>query len=235
MQVILRVVGGKNNGREIKISVPEFIIGRGEEAHLRPSSDLVSRKHCTITVNDGKVVLTDLKSRNGTFVNGKQLEGSHEVRSGDSLRVGRLQFEMILDPAKAGAKKAKVTSVVEAAARTASNTGKKGNLEDSISDWLTDLPDNEETIAIPVQEQEQDVSETIQMSLEQTQTIDSGSVDGLEESDSTEILESDGPKTADKKRKKKEAKGKLPPIPKMLHESSTTAADDVLKKFFNRR
>ena len=43
-----------------------------------------------------------------------------------------------------------------------------------------------------------------------------------EESDSKEI-------------KKKKKFGKLPPVPKFSHNDSTTAADDVLKKFFNRR
>ena len=48
MKASLRVVGGKNDGREIGIKVPKFIIGRGEKAHLRPSSDLVSRHHLSL-------------------------------------------------------------------------------------------------------------------------------------------------------------------------------------------
>ena len=100
MQVVLRVVGGKNDGREITIAVPRFIIGRGDTAHLRPASDLVSREHCEILFGDGKVVINDLASRNGTFVNGKQLTETHVAKSGDSLRIGRLQFEVVIDPVK---------------------------------------------------------------------------------------------------------------------------------------
>ena len=74
MQVVLKVVGGKNDGREITIAVPRFIIGRGDTAHLRPASDLVSREHCEILVSDGSVIINDLKSRNGTFVNGKRIK-----------------------------------------------------------------------------------------------------------------------------------------------------------------
>ena len=77
MQVFLKIIGGKNDGREIKISVPEFVIGRGDTAHLKPSSDLVSRRHCSIKVVDGKVIVSDMGSRNGTFVNGEQLKGEH--------------------------------------------------------------------------------------------------------------------------------------------------------------
>ena len=64
MQVFLKVVGGKNDAREIAITVPKFVIGRGEEAHLRPTSDLVSRHHTAINVENGKVIIEDLKSRN---------------------------------------------------------------------------------------------------------------------------------------------------------------------------
>ena len=43
----------------------------------------------------------------------------------------------------------------------------------------------------------------------------------------------DGEKEQDSTEKK--AKGKLPPIPKVMHENSKVAADEALKKFFNRR
>ncbi len=217
MQVVLRVVGGKNDGREITIAVPRFIIGRGDTAHLRPASDLVSREHCEILFGDGKVVINDLASRNGTFVNGKQLTETHVAKSGDSLRIGRLQFEVVIDPVKASAKKPRVGDVVEAAARTAQN--KRTSLEDSITDWLTDAEDDPNTA-------ERDAiasSETIQLNLEETSVF--GSAKRESNSDETgdeEASSEDGPK-------------KLPPMPKRQHDSSTTAADDVLKKFFNRR
>ena len=217
MQVVLRVVGGKSDGREITIAVPRFIIGRGDTAHLRPASDLVSREHCEILFGDGKVVINDLASRNGTFVNGKQLTETHVAKSGDSLRIGRLQFEVVIDPVKASAKKPRVGDVVEAAARTAQN--KRSSLEDSITDWLTDAEDDPNTA-------ERDAiasSETIQLNLEETSVF--GSAKRESNSDETgdeEASSEDGPK-------------KLPPMPKRQHDSSTTAADDVLKKFFNRR
>ena len=216
MQVVLKVVGGKSDGREIKISVPRFIIGRGETAHLRPSSDLVSREHCEILVGNGKVIINDLKSRNGTFVNGKQLEKRHKAKSGDSLRVGRLQFEVVIDPVKASTKKPRVAGVVEAASRTASKK-KKMSLEDSITDWLTDDDDDErEPIA---------AADTIQLNIEETTVFGTARKKDSEEEDEEE----EDSKTDSK------GKLKLPPIPKFKHESSTTAADDVLKKFFNRR
>ena len=215
MQVVLRVVGGKHNGREIKLTVPKFIIGRGEGAHLRPSSDLVSRQHCGISVLEGRVIVEDLGSRNGTFVNGEKLTEPHEARSGDTVRVGRLQFEVVMDPARA-AKKTKVENVVEAAARTAT-AGKKG-IEDSISDWLETEASGSNVAR----------AETTQFNLDETQTI-FGHNAAKEEEPSAELeVAVDGVG-------KKKSKGKLPPIPKKLHENSKVAADEALKKFFNRR
>ena len=220
MQVVLRVVGGKSDGREIKISVPRFIIGRGETAHLRPSSDLVSREHCEILVGDGRVIINDLKSRNGTFVNGKQLEKRHKAKSGDSLRVGRLQFEVVIDPVKASTKKPRVAGVVEAASRTAASKKKKMSIEDSITDWLSDEDDDDSSSF--------NAAETVQLNIEETTVFGKRiKKEGEEEEEQKDTEEE--PKTDEK------GKLKLPSIPKFKHESSTSAADDVLKKFFNRR
>lgn len=223
MQVRLKVIGGKNDGREIKISVPKFIIGRGEDAHLRPSSDLVSRNHCAIHVGDGKVSVEDLKSRNGTFVNGNQLEAIHHVQVGDTLRVGRLQFELIVDHAQPGNKKPKVENVVEAASRT---RAKSGSIEDSITDWLAEGGEDGR----------QDY-QTVQFNLEETMAISKAESDSKsdEETQSIAAHDSVSEDVTDTKEKKKKEKGKLPPIPKFSHQTSKNAADDVLRKFFNRR
>ena len=239
MQVVLKVVGGKNDGREIVISVPEFIIGRGETAHLRPSSDLISREHCAIRIKEGQVTLDDLSSRNGTFVNGEQLANTHVVKSGDSLRVGRLQFNLLIDPVKAGSKKPKVNNAVEAASRTMEEKPRNPeSIEDSITDWLA-APDDAEP------RRDFGKAETVQFNISDTTTIDSvnpadstGSSDASsdteegEEDSEEELGEEEASETT---KKKKKAYGKLPPRPKFSHDDSTTAAGDVLKKFFNRR
>jgi len=222
MQVFLKIIGGKNDGREIKISVPEFIIGRGDTAHLKPSSDLVSRRHCSIKVADGKVIVADMGSRNGTFVNGEQLKGEHTAKPGDRIRVGRLQFEMVLDAAKASVKKEKVKNAVEAASRTV-EAKKTGSLEDSITDWLADEPD-----VSPFDEKEEfNPQDTVQLSTAETQEFLNDDKLGEE----AETVEEEEPAVSERK----DGPGKLPPIPKSEHVDSTNAAGDVLKQFFNRR
>ena len=234
MQVILKVVGGKNDGRQIKISVPRFIIGRGETAHLRPASDLISREHCEIVVGDGVVSVSDLKSRNGTYINGLKLEGPHNVSSGDTLRVGRLQFEIVVDFAIAGAKKPKVKGVVEAASRAAT-AKKKLSLEDSISDWLMD--DDEPSTS---ERQQMASAETLQLNLEDTSVFGKGKAvrDEARRKEAEELAAKEAEAAAGSAK----GKGKPKKLPKKLpqkeddkHGNSTSAADDVLKKFFKRR
>ena len=236
MQVILKVVGGKNDGRQIKIAVERFIIGRGETAHLRPASDLISREHCEIVVGDGVVMVSDLKSRNGTYINGLKLDGPHKVSSGDSLRVGRLQFEIVVDLAIAGAKKPKVKGVVEAASRAAT-AKKKLSLEDSISDWLMD--DDEPSTN---ERERMASSETLQLNLEDTSVFGKGKAarDEIRRREKEE-QEAEEARQAAENTKGKGGKAKPKKLPKLpqnkgdQHGNSTSAADDVLKRFFKRR
>ena len=228
MQVKLKVIGGKNDGREIRLNIPEFVIGRGDEAHLRPNSDLISRQHCSIKVDNGRVIIADLGSRNGTFVNGRQLEGPHEAKPGDLLRVGRLQFEMVIDHVQPGAKKPKVEGVAEAAARTASAAGGEGFDEESITDWLSAPQDAEDST--------QALADTQQFRLDETPTKLFVRSDEMNRSKSSDTAEFEAPEEEPPSgTMKKKKPGRLPNRPKFSAESSKVAADEVLRKFFNRR
>ncbi len=224
MQVKLRVIGGKNDGREIKISVPEFIIGRGENAHLRPSSDLVSRHHCSLFIRNGSLVIKDMDSRNGTFVNGTKLVGEYVAKVGDTLRVGRLQFEVLIDHMQPGNKKPKVQGVAEAAARTVGSAKSPEGLDDeSITDWLAPTEDDST----------KSLTDTQQFSLEETPTKMFVRSDELSDSDGQ--VPGSGEDTTDSGSKKHKKFKKLPPKKANKADSSKSAADDVLRKFFNRR
>lgn len=224
MQVRLKVIGGKNDDREIRIAVPEFIIGRGDEAHLKPTSDLISRQHCCIKIGDGKVVIQDMGSRNGTFVNGVQLSQPVEGKVGDILRVGRLQFELLIDHAEPSMKRPKVGGVAEAAVRTAGTAGTSGgDMEDSISNWLT-----EELAPGGMQD-------TRQLSLEDTKAILAEAERKALDKERDRKMQDSGQIIGESDSSEKKGPGKLPSKPKFSHDSSKVAADDVLRKFFNRR
>ncbi|MCS7237076.1 MAG: FHA domain-containing protein [Thermoguttaceae bacterium] len=96
MIVTLVVRSGKHAGQQIRLAREDFLIGRGDQCHLRPRNEAVSRLHCGIFVKSDKVILKDFGSKNGTFVNGQRVVGETELHTGDLLQVADLVFEVQL-------------------------------------------------------------------------------------------------------------------------------------------
>ncbi len=69
----------------------QLAIGRDAGNTIRLEDSAVSPHHCVIEVQDGKVVLTDLESHFGTFVNGIPVK-DRELQSGDQIAVGNSVF-----------------------------------------------------------------------------------------------------------------------------------------------
>jgi len=72
------------------------VVGRGEECGLRIPLTDVSRRHCELRIEDNGVVVADLSSSNGTFVNGKKVTESR-LRPGDKLTLGPVVFVVQID------------------------------------------------------------------------------------------------------------------------------------------
>jgi pSer/pThr/pTyr-binding forkhead associated (FHA) protein len=97
MQIVLTVMGGVHNGREIPINVPVFLIGRDPSCHLRPASPEVSRQHCALVIRGERAFLRDYGSRNGTNLNHRVLmHGELQLEDGDFIEVGPLAFKVAL-------------------------------------------------------------------------------------------------------------------------------------------
>ncbi len=97
IQAELRIATGNKQGNSISLPQGKFLVGREEDCHLRPNSDLVSRHHCVFTVDDFSLRLRDLGSTNGTYVNGQRLVGAVNLKPGDRVLIGKLDFEVLIE------------------------------------------------------------------------------------------------------------------------------------------
>ena len=73
--------------------------GRSSEADIPIPDTKVSRIHAEIRPWDGDYAIKDLKSRNGTFVNGVRIDVA-VLKAGDVIRIGPLEFQVEKEPEK---------------------------------------------------------------------------------------------------------------------------------------
>lgn len=78
--------------RLVKLKKDVSTIGRAKGCTVRVPSAEVSRRHCRLLQHKGIVLVEDLSSVNGTYLNGKAVVGRQPVRPGDKLEVGPLRF-----------------------------------------------------------------------------------------------------------------------------------------------
>src|ERR1700723_694156 len=95
LQYVLRFVAGKDQGREFPLP-PDLVIviGRVNDADLLLLDEKISRKHAKISTHGGRVMIEDLASRNGTFVNGGKISGAMELQEGDKIMLGSSTMEL---------------------------------------------------------------------------------------------------------------------------------------------
>ena len=74
--------------REYPLRDGEHVIGRGQDVAVRLHGPLISRHHARIRVHGNALILEDLGSKNGTLVNGRRVDGTVELESGDTIDVG---------------------------------------------------------------------------------------------------------------------------------------------------
>ncbi len=91
----LRFIAGRYKGGEFPLRPNrEIIVGRGSEFDMVLDEDMVSRRHAKIATYHGQIVLQDLKSTNGTFVNGERVTVAR-LQIGDKVLVGTSIMELV--------------------------------------------------------------------------------------------------------------------------------------------
>jgi predicted component of type VI protein secretion system len=217
----LKIAEGKHVGQEISVKGRRFLIGRAEDCNLRPASELISRHHCAILVEEGYIGVRDFGSKNGTYVNDERVVGERELKPGDRLSIGHLRFEIHVAHGLATKKQPPVGDIKEAVARTASNAAKDPL---DVTQWLA----------------ADATADTTATNLADTNTTDASftDTDSIDISATQEVNPHEEPENPDDRRKGKKAgkptPGKLPPIPNNSKDSQDAAAA-VLSRMRKRR
>ena len=81
---------------EISQGQSKVMIGRADECELRLGGQFVSRHHALLVLTDGEVFIEDLKSFNGTIVNGCKIT-RRQISPGDQIKIG--DYELRTSPA----------------------------------------------------------------------------------------------------------------------------------------
>ncbi len=222
MQMQLRVVTGGHEGKLISVNHDKFLIGRSDECHIRPKSESISRRHCAFIRKDGRILLIDLKSRNGTYVNDHKLDPAKAkvLKNGDHIKVGKLEFIAVIEAGVSNVKKSEIKDVKEAAARTAATPSSDSRYEEvDVSSWLEEADQFERRHQEPETRQ-------FQLSADQTVSPDSTLIEVKAEQETR----------ADHVKPPKGKPGKLPTVAKAVTtENSKDAASETLRKFFSGR
>ena len=237
MELTLKLLSGRSAGQEVKVPVNKFLIGRADDCHLRPHSDLVSRHHCVLLIEEGFCAIRDFGSRNGTLVNGERVVGQRELKTGDRIKVGVLEFEVALSSSVGGKRRPKVKDVKDAAVRTAAGSPAAKHAEDDIGDWLTDEDDApspisetagkklpQETMAVDMSTRE---TTFLKQPTDETTTVSPKKPAAAEPANEPEVK---GAEAA-----KKLFGQKLAAVPKVVPKNSHEAANEALKRLFNTR
>jgi len=86
------ILSGTLGDRPLRFQIEDGVhtVGRTPENTVALPDAAVSRRHAELRVDQGHLVLRDLGSMNGTFVNGVQLKGERQIAAGDEIRFGQV-------------------------------------------------------------------------------------------------------------------------------------------------
>ncbi len=119
-----------------EMTTAETVIGRHPECTFQINSNMVSRKHAKIVKKGDQFIVEDLQSGNGTFVNGKKIDGPTPLAHDDRIKLGPilLRFETpegVAAPKPAAPKPAPLPSVPAQAVETNFNVDVSEGEEDT--------------------------------------------------------------------------------------------------------
>ena len=88
MNYTLQVLKGRSDVAALRLIDGVNSVGRHDDCVIRIRSAQVSRRHCEIFEADGRLMVRDLGSSNGTYVNGLRVLGQQPLNAGDVVGIG---------------------------------------------------------------------------------------------------------------------------------------------------
>src|SRR5512143_1831155 len=84
--IVVNEKGGEQ--KRLEFDKPEVTIGRVQGNDIILPKGNVSKRHSRIVLKDGKFIIVDLKSTNGTYVNGRKITSPLVIKSSDKIYIG---------------------------------------------------------------------------------------------------------------------------------------------------
>jgi hypothetical protein len=83
-----------------RLALRDGVLGRARDAEVRIDDPSVSRRHARLRLADGRILVTDLGSRNGSWRGRRRLRAASDLAAGEELRAGRTVLALGLSPAR---------------------------------------------------------------------------------------------------------------------------------------
>jgi pSer/pThr/pTyr-binding forkhead associated (FHA) protein len=93
----LVVLSAGLNGRTHELNVDKTTIGRVEDNTFQIADPSVSSHHCEVLLRGSDVVVNDLNSTNGSFINGEKFMGESVLKPGQTLRLGQIELQLLTE------------------------------------------------------------------------------------------------------------------------------------------
>jgi len=98
-------------GQVYELMLEKTTVGRGDQNTLVIRDSSLSSTHCEILMYGSEIIVRDLDSSNGTFVNGGRLNKQSQVKSGETIRFGSIEARLELEPSPHDSDTAEITAV----------------------------------------------------------------------------------------------------------------------------
>jgi pSer/pThr/pTyr-binding forkhead associated (FHA) protein len=96
MKISLKCPSSWDGIDEIHIDRYPFIVGRHRDADCSLPLAFISRQHCQFRFEEDRILIQDLESYNGTFVNGRRITQPTPVHHGDEVSMGPICFRVTI-------------------------------------------------------------------------------------------------------------------------------------------